>query len=383
MKRIVYYTHVYFLDCDLPLIKSLQDRGYDVYLFLEITSSRLNSTLINLDKIHPVDGIFDYTIYPQLGRFKDFINLDKVTILNRVSKVYGWNSLKLRWKFFQKINKISPEVIHLTDFLDSYDCLLYYYRNKIVQVVHDPFPHVGEADFRRNIFRNIGIRTLKKFVLLNERQRDDFQGKYGLVDQQLSTNKLGAYDCLLLYESDIKFDFSKGYVLFFGRISKYKGIDKLLEAMAIVHESLPHLRLVIAGGGDFHFDIEDYKKLEYITFLNRYVTMSELYSLLNGAKFVVCPYIEATQSGVVMTSYTLRKPVIVTDVGGLAEMVEDGKTGLVVEANSVQKLSEAICLLGIDSNLNEQMSANITNLISAGDMSWSNIAAKYVDFYNK
>lgn len=72
--------------------------------------------------------------------------------------------------------------------------------------------------------------------------------------------------------------------------------------------------------------------------------MKEFVGLLQNCALSVCPYTDATQSGVIMTSYSLCKPVVATNVGGLGEMVEEGKTGTLVPPKNVAALSDAIML---------------------------------------
>ena len=111
--------------------------------------------------------------------------------------------------------------------------------------------------------------------------------------------------------------------------------------------------------------------------------MEELAGLLQDCAITVCPYTDATQSGVVMTSYSLCKPVIATNVGGLSEMVEDGKTGLLVPPKDVDALADAIISLLEDRKKLDEMANSIRNDYFAGDKSWKVIADRYVAFYHK
>ena len=109
--------------------------------------------------------------------------------------------------------------------------------------------------------------------------------------------------------------------------------------------------------------------------------MEELARLLKDCAFTVCPYTDATQSGVIMTSYSLCKPVVASNVGGLSEMVEEGKTGLLVPPKDVDSLANSIITLLKDDEKREYMADNIRNDYFAGDKSWKIIANKYINFY--
>ena len=170
-------------------------------------------------------------------------------------------------------------------------------------------------------------------------------------------------------------------VLFFGRISPYKGLEYLCKAMVKVKEQVPDATLTIAGGGKMYFDISSYEKKEWVKIINRYVGMEELAGLLQNCSLTVCPYTDATQSGVIMTSYSLCKPVIATNVGGLGEMVEDGKTGLLVPPKNIDALANAIISLLNDEDTLNQMAKDIKNDYFVGEKSWKVIAEKYIQFY--
>ena len=151
--------------------------------------------------------------------------------------------------------------------------------------------------------------------------------------------------------------------------------------MLKVKEQVPDATLTIAGGGKIYFDIAPYQKQDWVEVINRYVGMEELAGLLQHCALSVCPYTDATQSGVIMTSYSLCKPVVATNVGGLGEMVEDGKTGALVPPKNVAALSDAIIALLKDDAKRENMADNIRNDYFVGDKSWKVIAEKYIGFY--
>jgi glycosyltransferase involved in cell wall biosynthesis len=135
-------------------------------------------------------------------------------------------------------------------------------------------------------------------------------------------------------------------LLFFGFIREYKGLEYLLRSMPLLLKEFP-IHLVIAGEvwGDPAPYTELIQKLEIssqVTFLNRYVPNEEVSVLFDAADLVVIPYVSATQSGVVQLSYAFGKPVVVGNVGGLPEAVEDGKTGYLVPPRSPEAIAHAI-----------------------------------------
>ncbi len=125
-------------------------------------------------------------------------------------------------------------------------------------------------------------------------------------------------------------------LLFFGFIRKYKGLDLLLEAMALLRDKMPALRLMIAG--EFYDDKKQYDELimnlgleDKLILNTSFIPDSEIKNYFCAADLVVQPYRNATQSGVTPLAYHFETPMLVTNVGGLPSMVPHDKVGLVAE----------------------------------------------------
>lgn len=135
-------------------------------------------------------------------------------------------------------------------------------------------------------------------------------------------------------------------LLFFGYVRKYKGLHVLLDAMKVALDKMK-IRLLVVG--EFYDNESGYREQierlgigESVKVVSDYVPNDEVAVYFSAADAVVLPYIETTQSGIAQIAYNFNKPVITTDVGGLAEIVPDGKTGLVVPPNAPDELSAAI-----------------------------------------
>lgn len=171
-------------------------------------------------------------------------------------------------------------------------------------------------------------------------------------------------------------------ILFFGRISPYKGIEYLLEAMNNVHIRYPNVICTVMGSGNFYFDITEYLNLPHVKIINRFIPTDELISAIEESTMVVCPYTDATQSGVIYTSYALYKPVIATNVGGFCESVIDSVTGMLVPPKDVKSLENAILYLLEHPEKCAQMGDEIKKNADCGLFSWDNIAEKYMNIYD-
>jgi glycosyltransferase involved in cell wall biosynthesis len=128
-------------------------------------------------------------------------------------------------------------------------------------------------------------------------------------------------------------------ILFFGFIRKYKGLDMLLEAMALLKDKMPDLKLMIAG--EYYEDQKQYEEqIEQLGIRDRlilkttFIADNEIKNYLCASDLVVQPYRNATQSGVTPLAYHFEIPMVVTNVGGLAAMVPHDKVGLVAEPNA-------------------------------------------------
>lgn len=379
--KILYYTSVYFLDCDLPLIKAFRNQGHEVFVIFELLPYALKSTIVNIKKQLPEIGILPLSAYKEFHLFCDFVDENRTFILNRPCKVFHWRNIKLRMRFSKFIREINPDIIHCTNFIDIPDLFLYQYRRKIVQIVHDPFPHSGEKYRRASLIRWISYKLSGQFIIFNEKQRKDFITKNHLNENCVQVNRLGTYDYLNYFKKE-QTDISQNKkVLFWGRISPYKGVEYLLRAMETVHQQIPNAELTIAGGGHLYFDFSPYKDKTYIKLINRYISMEELGELLSAASIVVCPYTDATQSGVVMSAFTYSVPVVATNVGGLPEMVENGITGVLVPPKNAKALADGIMsLLSSDERLNACRKA-IYDYCHKGKFSWETIANRYISIY--
>lgn len=136
-------------------------------------------------------------------------------------------------------------------------------------------------------------------------------------------------------------------LLFFGYIREYKGLRYLLRAIPEIIREDERVKLWVVG--EFGSDKEDYLKLirelgieDGVRVQDSYTPDREVEKYFAAADLVVLPYTSATQSGIVQVAYGFTKPVVVTNVGGLPDVVEDGKTGYIVEPEKPQAIAEAV-----------------------------------------
>ena len=223
---------------------------------------------------------------------------------------------------------------------------------RVVLTVHDPQPHPGEDNAATRLFAWSNRWRVDGYVLLNESQRQGFIARHRLDPARVAMVPLGVFDDVMhavrplaVVDGLEHLDGNAGrYLLFVGRIQRYKGVGTLLEAYASI---APGIRapLVIAGAGSFTAD-EKRRIAELgdgsLTVVNRWLSDTEIASLVAAARFVVLPYTSASQSGVIPLASAFGVPAIASDAGGLVEQVVDGKTGLLCMAGDVASIAAAL-----------------------------------------
>jgi glycosyltransferase involved in cell wall biosynthesis len=226
-------------------------------------------------------------------------------------------------------------------------------RNKytrIVSILDNIIPH--EHRVGDKLFSKYFVSAVDAFVGMSKSVLDDLN--------QFTIKKPRAFNPHPLFDNfgDIidkkeaadflNLDFDKTYLLFFGLIRDYKGLDLLLEAMADARIKEKNIQLIVAG--EFYSDAQPYLDLiskyelqDNIILHDKFIPDPEVKYYFSIADLVVQPYKSATQSGVTQIAYQFEKPMIVTNVGGLSEIVPDNKVGFVVDVNPTA-IADAICL---------------------------------------
>ena len=174
------------------------------------------------------------------------------------------------------------------------------------------------------------------------------------------------------------------YILFFGLVRKYKGLDLLLDVMASSQVQQLSINLIIAG--EFYDSKDKYlKKINHLKLKNRiflydsYIPNRDVANYFCAADMVVQPYLSATQSGVSMIAYNFNKPIILTNVGGLSEYVQHQKDGYLVDVN-VDSIVEA--LVDFYQNNREDSFAKAVKQKQV-NYNWSNFAKKFNSLYDE
>jgi glycosyltransferase involved in cell wall biosynthesis len=208
---------------------------------------------------------------------------------------------------------------------------------KIVCIADNVIPHEKRPGDKQ--FTGYFLKPVDAFVTMSNRVRTDllsFTNKPIVKIVHPLYDNFGKPVSKTEARTKLGLNVSDKIILFFGFIRKYKGLDILLEAMNDDRIQKSNIKLLIAG--EFYGDRKLYDDLiqqlhlsSQLILRTDFIADSEVRYYLSAADFVIQPYRNATQSGVTPLAYHFEKPMLVTNVGGLPDLVPDGKVGLVAE----------------------------------------------------
>lgn len=219
---------------------------------------------------------------------------------------------------------------------------------RIVSILDNIIPHEHRPGDR--IFARYFVRSTDAFVAMSRSVLDDLNLFDTKKPRRFCPHPLYDHYGDILPKEEARrmvgLDTNGRYVLFFGFIRSYKGLDLLLDAMADPRIAQRDIRLIVAG--EFYGDPKPYmEQIERLGIADRiklctdFIPDSQVNRYFCAADLVAQPYKSATQSGVTQIAFHFEKPMLVTDVGGLAEIVPDGKIGYVVQPDAHQ-IADAI-----------------------------------------
>lgn len=374
--KIFYLTVPSFFDLEISLIRELA-KECDITVMLIVSPESMRSSAFSVEKLLPNPQIVSAKDFPGLQKYEHLIDQDRWHIANNPN-----NSLKSSYKLAKKIRKFIEsgeyDLIHSTTdcktslflmpFLQKFPHLLY--------TNHDPIPHSNKSRLQEQIKRRVLFGIYKNLLFLSPSLTNEFLKIYKSSKLKIYYSQLGPYDFLNTYSH--RDNIYGKYILFFGRLVYYKGVDLLVKVFSESKFSKNGYKLIIAGRGDLLNNIDDISP--NVIVLNRYIENEELANLIRYSEAVILPYRTATQSGCVMSAYAFNKPVLATDVGDFPLVIENDKSGIIVSCSELSLLSGLNQLFESDLN---RMSAYIkTQYENNGNLSWNHIAKELIKIYD-
>ncbi len=227
---------------------------------------------------------------------------------------------------------------------------------KIIAIVDNMIPH--EKRIGDQLFTKFFVGGVDGFLTMSKKVQNDvktFTNKPSCVSPHPIYDHFGETMPKVEARKLLNLEENDKVILFFGFVRAYKGLDLLIEAMNEPAIKEAGIKLVIAG--EFYeapepylAQIENLNLTDTVSVYNKYIGEKEVKLYASAADFIIQPYKNATQSGVTPMAYHFLKPMLVTNVGGLADTVPHDKVGLVVEPN-VQEIAKGIIQLyekGVD-----------------------------------
>ena len=258
---------------------------------------------------------------------------------------------------------------------------------RCIGLVHNMMPH--ERSLLDRLLSPCFVKKMNAFAalsksVLNDVSKLDKKSKPKLFSPHPLYDHYGDREDKAVALSSLYLDDNYNYLLFFGLIREYKGLDLLLKAMSDERLDNYPLKLIVAG--EFYEKKEPYLQMidnldikDRVIICDKYIPDEEVKNFFNLADMVVQPYKSATQSGVTQVAYHFEKPMLVTDVGGLREIVPDGKVGYVVEPEP-KKIADAICDF-YDNDRKEFFEANIVE--EKKKYEWSKMTETIMKLYKE
>ncbi len=265
-------------------------------------------------------------------------------------------------------------------------------KTKAIALVHNMMPH--EPSVLDKLFAPYFVASQDGFVALSDSVLKDIEKiESSSLSSQLSI-KPKAFSPHPIYDhygermtkeeacKALGLDPKKNYMLFFGLVRAYKGLDLLLDAFAKVKDRLPELQLIIAG--EFYENEDKYRAQitangldERVILRNEFIPDADLRKYFGAADLIVQPYKSATQSGVTQVAFHFEKPMLVTNVGGLGEIVHDHQMGYACEPSA-----EAIAEDMLDYFTNNRQE-DYTSYLQKEKIkyAWSNMTAAFLKIY--
>lgn len=343
-------------------------------------------------------------IVPTNRKFSDLNNLtikkwspSKNKKDNKILKVLKYFEYQIKLFYFVLNNK--GAAVHFQFFRFKLDILLLIvlriFNVNLIHTAHDVLPHeTKKIDYILNYFL---YRASKKIIVHSFYIKNKLASIFNINKDKIEIVPHGNFDIYLptspLSTAEAKKELNllseDKVLLFFGFIKEYKGLDTLLDSYLLVHQINPGIKFIIAGSVESKSLSEFYeKKINAIQSDGSLITnfsfipSDKVSTYFRASDFVVLPYKDIDHSGIVHLAYSFEVPIIATNVGDFPEVVEEGKSGYLVEKNNPNALASTIIEAFNNIGLKLKMKNYIREL-NRNKYSWDNIARETIKVYEK
>jgi glycosyltransferase involved in cell wall biosynthesis len=322
-------------------------------------------------------------LFPGKTQYSNEIAPEGLKIVQEINSCNPWSWIKVGRRLKNEVPDLVISCYWMAFFAPCYGIIEKIVRSngktKCIALVHNMIPH--EPSVLDKLLAPFYVKQNDGFVALSDSVVKDIAS----LDKE---NKPKTFSPHPVYDhygdkmdkkeacKALGLDEEKNYMLFFGLVRAYKGLDWLLDAFGKVKDELTNLQLIIAG--EFYEDEEKYRKqildkglTSRVILKNEFIADADLRKYFGAADLIVQPYKTATQSGVTQVAFHFEKPCLVTNVGGLGEIIHHGKMGYAVEPRV-----EAIAASLLDYYQNDRQEAFTRYLIKEKELYGWNIMAQ-------
>ncbi len=308
--------------------------------------------------------------------------LDLRIVPHHYAPLQPWVARLCQWH----IARFGPDIVHVQEHpTRSMGLLAAHLRGRypLVTTVHDPAPHSGGDSKAAAAFEchYAALRNLSDALIVHGEALIDRLAATGVPRPKITSImhgvlRFGRHDAAPDQAPPIK----ANRLIFFGRVEAYKGLDTLLAANAIWQCEGAEIALLIAGTGPELDRHREALAAPNITLSEGRIAQGELARLVASSVAAILPYHDATQSGVIASTFGAGRPVIATDVGALAEAV--GDAGLIVPPGDAAALAEAGLRIVQEPGLHARLERAVQCRID-GSLGWPHIARQTATLYER
>jgi glycosyltransferase involved in cell wall biosynthesis len=330
-----------------------------------------------VSKKHDLKCISFKRLYPRIaypGKEQRDPSATNRTKFNSIEILDSINPLS--WKSaFKEIKEYNPDFVLFywwTPYFTFLDKFLTHkikrnLKSKIIFLCHNVIPHKQSS--LDKILSKIALKKGDYFIVHASKEKQDLQK----ILPNISSNSIiktthPSYDVQFRYkeiskeEAKKKINITGKVILFFGYIRDYKGLMYLINAMPNILKRMELTLLIVGevweGNDKYHQQVKKLGIENNVRIIDNYVPDDNVCYYYSACDLVVLPYLTATNSGIVQIAFGFEKPVIITNVGGLPEVVSHEKTGLVIPPKDSKSIEEAVIRF-YKENLGEKFKENI------------------------
>ena len=281
--------------------------------------------------------------------------------------------------FCRKINKQHYCWVNLVGTYDSssYGNYLRFINSPLSVSLHEVLPDLlNKSVINQPKWFDTLFKSQCSIVVHSKNTLDDILSFQRVESTRVNLIHFGLFETYrtISIDKDIKLQLPPRYILFFGKILPYKGLDLLYKAVTSNRHLFRDMKFVVAGAG-FVECINDIKDDKSFICINRRVTNEELASLISGSLFVVCPYRGISQSGIPQTTFVFNKPIVASRLSAFEEVMEHDRDCLLFERDDSDDLAKQMyqMMMNYSSFVSNVSSFEANN----PDYSWDYIERQY------